>query len=106
MFVNGAFYKEHVTFRDGEGEGYGKATYRRTGEPFLADAQPYSPAAAKREYGLNDDSVRYKAFTVRRSLKTGDYVRYTKTREHLVVLMVHEWENHTQLILGAVKGVG
>lgn len=121
MFINAVFWKVSVKEKD-DGNGYKKLTFRRTGPPFLGDAQPYSKASARAEYGTDGGAgVKYRAYLPMPPpdggyprLEPGDYVRCSRQPmlnaaksahyEHLIVLAAREWGNHMEFVLGAIKG--
>jgi len=83
------------------GMGYTKKSFRKTGDIYKVDKQPYSPELAKKQYGLSDENIKYRCFTEKQGLKAGDYVS-CKSLFYLV-LLAHDWDKHSELILGAFK---
>jgi hypothetical protein len=101
MYFNDTLNLLTVSEKDA-GMGYTKKCFRKYGEPFAVDRQPYSPEMARKEYGLDDSGARLRCYTKRKGLTDGDYVRLGNG-DKFVILLVTEWERHTELILGVFK---
>jgi hypothetical protein len=105
MYVNAVLVKVSPSSADA-GMGYKKRLFRKVGAEFAVDMQPYSPEMARKAYGLEDAGVVWRCFGSVRGLKAGDYVRVESgavPKEKYVLLLVHEWEGHTELVLGVFK---
>jgi len=100
MYVNGVLTRLEITEKDA-GMGYIEREYTSSGETYPVDLQPYSKELAKKDYGLSEEGVVYRCFTEKRGLVLGDYVSSGDIPYH--VLFVHDWENHSEIILGLIK---
>jgi len=109
MFTNAVLTRVSPSARD-EGSGYKKLLFRKVGEPFAVDMQPFFPGLGadgkKTAHGLDTGNVQYRCYTLQRGIKRGDYVRVESgaaPKEKFLVTEVNEWENHTRLILEVFK---
>lgn len=83
------------------GMGYNAPVFIETEEEYHVDRQPYSASLARKQYGLTEEGVIYRAFTQKKGLKTGDYVKCAG--DIFVVMLVNDWENHSEIVLGVAK---
>lgn len=100
MYTNDSLTKLSVSEKDA-GMGYKQKIFRKTGLTFPVDKQPYSAVMAKKEYGLGDEGIKWRCYTQKKGLANGDYVQCGK--ERYVVLLVNDWENHSEIVLGVFK---
>lgn len=99
MYFNNTLIKMNVkTFTDTYG--YKVSKFIRTKETYKADVQPYSKELLKKEYGIESDLVAYRCFLLKSRLKIFDYVCIGK--DVYRVILLHKWENHTEIILESV----
>ena len=100
MFLNNTLTKVEMTETDA-GMGYKKKAFVETTDIYPVDRQPYSPGLAKKQYGLSEDGIMFRCFTEKAGLKTGDYI--TCDNAFFIVLLAHDWENHSEIVLGVFK---
>lgn len=100
MFTNNSLIKLKTINKD-TGMGYSGKGFRKTFLTFPVDLQPYSSELARKEYGLSAEGIKWRCYTQKKGLVNGDYVQCGV--ERYVVLLVNDWENHSEIILGVFK---
>ena len=75
-------------------------------DPYTCDVQPYNGSLAYRNYGVSDDSIRWRTFgPANTNLADGDHLLFTSGKydgRTFEIRYVRSWETHYECLLKEV----